>query len=285
MPNTTLYFRSDTSPNVAITHQPSGLLGGWDAGNPAITKKALSTTSGSAQQTITFPGGLSAPGSTNTHWAIIQYLSDPLAAQSQSSTSSGTSAGGASSESAATANFTYLAYFFMGLVDGTNGTLKTSIYPVNFFNSGVIQTTSGERTGYNTGLTWQAWTSALNDYLVVEYGILFRNLSASAWNIAANEAKVYDCGTTAISSNNASTSDAQAFVTFPYTVTFNVAAGGLFRQANLATGSGGPFFSNPLGCVRPRLHERGRAYGGRIFDGARLLGGAVRLGGPVLLGA
>jgi hypothetical protein len=107
------------------------------------------------------------------------------------------------------------------LINGSTGAVRTTLMNPTTITQGAENTATAETTFYNAGLIVGGFTATAGDLLCIEYGINGNNGSPSTpWTILSTDCKMYDCGTTAITTDKASTSDAQSFVTMPFTLAF-----------------------------------------------------------------
>jgi hypothetical protein len=222
---TTLYLRSGLSASAnqspAVVALPSTLLAGanWNASiSTSVEANAvfLSVSAGSSQLSLntTWPT-VNIHGSHSICYA--QYLSNPLAAQTISGGSWTIAL--AADETVSHSGGTYQRQVALFLVNGSTGAARNTIFAFNQIGTNPSTTSNGEQTAYTAAATGSSATVTAGDYLCLEVGIVVNAGSSGGFTPASD---TYDSGTTAISSDGASTSNAQSLITSPGTLTFQM---------------------------------------------------------------
>jgi hypothetical protein len=200
---TTLYLRNQAATPRSVL--PVSYFGPWGgpnklgvAGSGAL---ALSPTPNIASQTVLALSGID----TTLTRALGQFLSNPFSGSYQIPAGAW-SVGFALSNNKTTA---YSCDLFVGLVDGTIGTLKGVIVP--FTQVGVLGRSGGgvEFTAFSEDLPGNAVLAAGGDSLVVEAGI---NVAGARTSVTAS---LYVDGITPIVADLEHTTSAQSFITCP----------------------------------------------------------------------
>lgn len=247
-----------------LTTFPAGYGASWnqtDSTQGGSSCKTLSTTSQSSQQAATKSNWSAILHGTNSNLGCIQFASSKLAAQT---ISSGTwTMGFAMALTNASSNFIWKGVSFIGLVNGTTGNLRSTIFALAVLGSTGRSSTS-ELTVFSSALSGSSATVTAGDFLIWEFGLNASDTSISGSDTPSTDA--YYNGSTAISSDDASTSSAQSFITCPQTLTF-LGAGGILGP-NQLDGLGGTYFGNRIAKYdwsqlphnEPRRKGRRRVY-------------------------
>lgn len=212
---TTFYFHVNKQSYSAPA--PSGFLGTWDQIPSAggVLGKALDGVAGTAQTTVNPTWASSLSRGTVNSCAHLQCLSQFLAPQT---ISVGNWTIGFSGQLVnAAASHSWGGSAFIGLVNGTTGALRTTILATSAVGS-TGRTSSSELTCYATTLAGSSATVSAGDYLVVELGIRVSSSSIAAFTPNSD---TYQSGTGSITSDAASTSNAQSFIMAPQALVLN----------------------------------------------------------------
>jgi hypothetical protein len=218
--STTLYLRSgetaSATANPALGTLPSGYLAAWDqsiSGNAGSGAVFLDSNSASSQLSFTKTWSSIAKGATNS-LGHAQYCSNALTAQTITS-------GNWTIAFASDFNTTGLsvnAYASLYLVNGSTGAIRTTIFALaQLTGSGALSSGGGEKTNWSSTCSGSSATATDGDYLVLEIGLSCHNGSNGALTPSTH---CYDSGATAITTDQASTSDAKSSLGAPVTLTF-----------------------------------------------------------------
>lgn len=197
-------MRADSSPSVI--NLPSGFLGSWDTTASAsayagATAKLLSTIAGTVQDAVTptWPNNIGA-GNYNT-MGHIQGLSPALATQfiDAGSWNFGFAA-------AIPSGATWEPFVSVNVVNGQTGTIRSTIIPVTALTVGT-RTTTTEYTCFGS-IGGSAVNVLSGDYLSVEFGL-------RCYGPGIPNTSIYQNGTTTITTDAVTTSDAKSFVVVP----------------------------------------------------------------------
>lgn len=211
----TFYLLSGSTPTGLTL--PSGAFGAWTDFNSnasGANTKSLSTTSGTSQVTLSVSQGSVGKNATRA-LGVCQYCSVALAAGSYSA---GNWTFAFAAKTGITGSFgagTWIGRAGLYLVNGSDGTSRTSIFDVATFGASRTNITQ-ELTVYSVSISGAAFSPVAGDYLAFECGTSTTNGNVGTITISIN---VYDSGTTAITSDNTVASDAQSLITSPVPIT------------------------------------------------------------------
>lgn len=209
----TFYLLSGSIPSGLTL--PSSVFGSWNntgslTGSGAVL---LGTSPGTSQASVQVSVSGVAKSATKT-LCHAQFCSVALAAGSYSA-GTWTFAFAARQSTIDGTNGSWIGRAALFLVNGSDGSLRTTIFSTA--NIGASRTTVGsELTCYSASISGGAFSPTAGDYLCFEYGCSVRNGDTSAITITST---TYDSGTTAITSDNVGTSDAQSLITSPVAIT------------------------------------------------------------------
>lgn len=212
---TTLYPLIDQAASVGASTLPAGFLGTWDFTSPlAGASAALLSQSSEASQVTESSAFSTVPSGTSKRFGLGQFLSPLLTAQTVGA-ATWTIGIGALSTGSNSATKQWRGELTILLVNGATGAIRTTVFTIGFL--GILRNTTTEVTAYSAAISCGAFTATAGDYLAVELGVSQSNSSGSNFSTTC---ELFTSGATAISSDNAATSDAQSFVTCPSTLTF-----------------------------------------------------------------
>lgn len=168
--------------------------------------KKLSVTAGSAQQSANKSDWSST--SSPATYGIAQFLSAPLAGQVLGSSTA--TIGIALKLSNADADHTWQGKVVIYLVNGSTGAIRTNLTTALLGLGTASRTSTGELTCYSAAVTQAGATITAGDYLAFEMSLTMTP-GVHGGALTANTTG-YTSGTTAISADAASTSDAKSFI-------------------------------------------------------------------------
>lgn len=205
----TFYLR-DVPADVGGGTLPSGLLSTWEASTGAqfgASARSLRDSSGAATSTYSETAG-SIGLSDPCDQAALQAISAPLAAQS---IGAGDWTVAFSARWAASGSgYGWRGRAALHLVNGSTGAIRTTIFALQTIGGDKTNITA-YRTAYSTTVAGSAATVTAGDYLALEIGVQTYTTVGSGFP----DIDVRVGNTTAISSDNASNSTPQSFISAP----------------------------------------------------------------------
>ena len=185
---------------------PSGYLGGWVAtGNLSFAganARALDTVAGSGQLSSTVSGVV------NTNPVPLgQFCSPRLAAQSIGVVNWTFGCGMLSSF-----GITCRAQVSILLINGATGAIRTTIASAALIGNSDLITT--EKTAFYAVVSGAAFTAIYGDYIIIEAAVAYTSTPSSS------SLTLFADGTTAVTSDRVSTTDAQSFISCPQKLLF-----------------------------------------------------------------
>lgn len=208
----TIYVRNGQTGVVGTSTKPSGYLDtNWqepNTNNGGTNAKALMLSAGSSQIQLSC-----SPIVSGGKLGVAQYLSPTLPVQTISSGNWTIAFGGRYGTAGGPLTWNGVASLY--LVNGSSGSIRTTIFQSQTIGS-TSRTSSAELTCYSTTISGAGFTTTSEDYLVLELGI-----NAQGPLFPAGTVDVYADGTTAITTDAASTSSAQSVIISPTSINYN----------------------------------------------------------------
>lgn len=205
----TFYLR-DVPADVGGGTLPSALLSTWEASTGAqfgASARSLRDSSGAATSTYTETAGSIAIGDPCDQ-ACLQAISAPLAAQSIGA--GDWTVGFAARFAASGTGYGWRGRAALHLVNGSTGAIRTTIFALQTIGGDKTAITA-YRTAYSATVAGSAATVTAGDYLALEVGVQTYTTVGSGFP----DIDVRVGNTTAISSDNASNSTPQSFISAP----------------------------------------------------------------------
>lgn len=213
-----LYPLIDQPASIGSSVLPAGFFGVYDVTSGLCgPSAALLSATGETTQVKQSGPVTQLPNGVVKRFGLGQFLSAPL--QTGDYGSAAWSIAFAAQFSGAAINKVWNAHYALFLVDGTTGTVKTTIYQARFPIGPMSRTGAGELTVYANpfALAGAAWSAQLGDYLALE---LIVNVTNNSGQTISATPSIFTSGGTPITADDVLASDAQAVLTAPYSIAF-----------------------------------------------------------------
>lgn len=203
---TTLYLKNNASPQA---NKPAGFLGAWGTvAGSGQRDQSLEAANGTASVNFTV-------NTTGAHTAkdygIGTFHTPALAAQTIAA--GNWTIGLTGQYGLAGSGRSWTPRMSLYLVDGSNGTLRSTIFAIGNIGA-TARTATALRTGYDTAIAGSAATVTAGDYLVLEIGLSI----VSTGDGTPRTLTMRFANSTAITSDNVANTTPMAFLTAPASV-------------------------------------------------------------------